>query len=127
MNEEFQSANEELQSTNEELETSKEELQSLNEELVTVNAELQEKVEELNRVNSDMENLLTSSGIATLFLDRHLEHQGLHPGHGRNPQPDPGGHRPPLPAPGRHDRLAGTLTGDAATVLRDSSSRWNGR
>ncbi|HYS43099.1 MAG TPA: CheR family methyltransferase, partial [Geobacteraceae bacterium] len=72
MNEEFQSGNEELQSTNEELETSKEELQALNEELVTVNAELQGKVEELNQATSDMENLLTSSEIATLFLDRKL-------------------------------------------------------
>jgi PAS domain S-box-containing protein len=72
INEEFQSGNEELQSTNEELETSKEELQALNEELVTVNAELQGKVEELDRINSDMENLLTSSEIATLFLDRTL-------------------------------------------------------
>jgi PAS domain S-box-containing protein len=72
-NEEYQSTNEELQSTNEELETSKEELQALNEELVTVNAELQGKVEELNRINSDMENLLTSSEIATIFLDRQLK------------------------------------------------------
>ena len=72
MNEEFQSANEELQSTNEELETSKEELQALNEELVTVNVELQGKVEELDQANNDMENLLTSSEIATLFLDRSL-------------------------------------------------------
>ncbi|MGZ5010126.1 MAG: PAS domain S-box protein [Methylobacter sp.] len=79
INEEFQSANEELQSTNEELETSKEELQALNEELVTVNAELQEKVEELNQANSDMENLLTSSEIATLFLDRQLNIKGFTP------------------------------------------------
>jgi len=70
INEEFQSANEELQSTNEELETSKEELQALNEELITLNAELQGKVEELNQANSDRENVLTSSGIATIFLDR---------------------------------------------------------
>jgi two-component system CheB/CheR fusion protein len=69
-NEELLSINEELQSTNEELETSKEELQALNEELVTVNAELQEKVEELNQANNDMENLLNSSEIATMFLDR---------------------------------------------------------
>jgi two-component system CheB/CheR fusion protein len=79
MNEEYQSANEELQSTNEELETSKEELQALNEELVTVNAELQGKVEELNQVNSDMGNLLTSSEIATLFLDRQLNIKGFTP------------------------------------------------
>ena len=72
MNEEFQSTNEELQSTNEELETSREELQALNEELGTVNAELHGTVEELDRANSDMENLFTSSGIATLFLDRQL-------------------------------------------------------
>ena len=79
INEEFQSANEELQSTNEELETSKEELQALNEELITVNAELQGKVEELNQATSDMENLLSSSGVATLFLDRELHIKGFTP------------------------------------------------
>ncbi len=72
VNEELQSTNEELQSTNEELETSKEELQALNEELLTVNAELQAKVEERNQATSDLENLLTSSEIATIFLDRGL-------------------------------------------------------
>jgi len=72
INEEYQSMNEELQATNEELETSKEELQALNEELLAVNGELQQKVEELNLVNSDMENLFASSGIAAIFLDRQL-------------------------------------------------------
>jgi len=71
-NEELQSANEELQSTNEELETSKEELQSLNEELHTVNAELQRKVDALSEVNNDMANLLDSTEVATVFLDRDL-------------------------------------------------------
>jgi two-component system, chemotaxis family, CheB/CheR fusion protein len=71
-NEELQSTNEELQSTNEELETSKEELHSLNEELQTVNAELQQNMDELARVNDDMQNLLNSTDIATLFLDREL-------------------------------------------------------
>jgi two-component system CheB/CheR fusion protein len=71
-NEELQSANEELQSTNEELTTSKEEMQSLNEELQTVNAELQSKVDEFSRVNNDMKNLLNSTDIATLFLDKEL-------------------------------------------------------
>ncbi len=71
-NEELQSTNEELQSTNEELMTSKEEMQSLNEELQTVNAELQGKVEELSRASNDMRNLLDSTDIATLFLDRDL-------------------------------------------------------
>jgi two-component system CheB/CheR fusion protein len=71
-NEELQSTNEELQSTNEELTTSKEEMQSLNEELQTVNAELQSKVDDFSRVNNDMKNLLNSTDIATLFLDKQL-------------------------------------------------------
>ena len=71
-NEELQSTNEELQSTNEELTTSKEEMQSLNEELQTINAELQSKVDELSRISNDMKNLLDSTDIATLFLDKDL-------------------------------------------------------
>lgn len=71
-NEELQSTNEELQSTNEELETSKEELQSINEELVTVNSELQIKIDDLSRSTDDMENLLASTEVGTIFLDRHL-------------------------------------------------------
>ena len=61
-----------LQSTNEELTTSKEEMQSLNEELQTLNAKLQSKVDEFSRVNNDMKNLLNSTDIATLFLDKEL-------------------------------------------------------
>jgi two-component system CheB/CheR fusion protein len=71
-NEELQSTNEELQSTNEELTTSKEEMQSLNEELQTVNIELQSKVSDLIQTNNDMKNLLNSTEIATLFLDKEL-------------------------------------------------------
>jgi len=71
-NEELQSTNEELQSTNEELTTSKEEMQSMNEELQTVNAELQGKVDQLSQASNDMKNLLDSTDIATLFLDKDL-------------------------------------------------------
>jgi len=71
-NEELQSTNEELQSTNEELTSSKEEMQSMNEELQTLNAELQSKVDDFSRVNNDMKNLLNSTDIATLFLDKEL-------------------------------------------------------
>ncbi|MEI6092000.1 MAG: chemotaxis protein CheB [bacterium] len=71
-NEEMQSTNEELQSTNEELTTSKEEMQSLNEELQTVNIELQSKVSDFVQANNDMKNLLNSTEIATLFLDKEL-------------------------------------------------------
>jgi two-component system CheB/CheR fusion protein len=71
-NEELQSTNEELQSTNEELTTSKEEMQSLNEELQTMNLELQTRVSDFVRASDDMKNLLNSTEIATLFLDRDL-------------------------------------------------------
>lgn len=69
-NEELQAMNEELRSATEELETSREELQSINEELTTVNQELKNKVEELGHANSDLQNLMSATAIATLFLDR---------------------------------------------------------
>ncbi|MCB1956111.1 MAG: PAS domain-containing protein [Rhodocyclaceae bacterium] len=71
-NEEVLSMNEELQSANEELETSKEELQSLNEELTTLNHQLVDRVAEQEVLNNDLENLLSSTDIATLFLDAEL-------------------------------------------------------
>ncbi len=71
-NEELQSTNEELQSANEELTTSKEEAQSMNEELQTINAELHAKLDDLALAQSDMQNLLNSTDIATLFLDNQL-------------------------------------------------------
>ena len=71
-NEELQAMNEELRSASEELETSREELQSINEELTTVNLEMKTKVEELAHANSDLQNLMASTSIATIFLDRDL-------------------------------------------------------
>ncbi len=71
-NEELQAINEELRSATEELETSREELQSINEELTTVNQELKNSVEEFSRANSDLQNLMASTNIATVFLDRQL-------------------------------------------------------
>ena len=71
-NEELQSLNEEYRSTTEELETSKEELQSVNEELQTVNSELKLKLEEVSQAHNDLENLMVSTNIATLFVDRDL-------------------------------------------------------
>lgn len=71
-NEELQAMNEEMRAATEELETSREELQSINEELTTVNHELKNKVEELSHSNSDMQNLMDATRIATIFLDREL-------------------------------------------------------
>ena len=72
VNEEALSVNEEYQSTNEELLTSKEELQSLNEELQALNSQLQETLERQRTTSDDLQNILYSTDVATLFLDRDL-------------------------------------------------------
>jgi two-component system CheB/CheR fusion protein len=71
-NEELQAINEELRSATEELETSKEELQSVNEELTTLNHELKLKVDEVSHANSDLQNLMRSTDLGVVFLDRAL-------------------------------------------------------
>jgi len=71
-NEELQATNEELLSANEELQSANEELQSVNEELITVNSEYQSKIQELTELNNDMNNLLLSTNIGTIFLDKDL-------------------------------------------------------
>ncbi len=82
-NEEIISANEELQSSNEELETSKEELQSTNEELTTVNAELRHKNSELQELGNDLSNLLNSTRIPVVMLDRHMNIRRITPAAGK--------------------------------------------
>ncbi len=62
--------NEELRSAAEELETSKEELQSINEELRTVNQELKIKIDETILNNNHLHNLINSSDIGIMFLDK---------------------------------------------------------
>ncbi|MFL5331533.1 MAG: PAS domain S-box protein [Gemmataceae bacterium] len=66
----LEAANEELKSSNEELLSMNEELQSANEELETSKEEVQSANDSLARANSDLENLLSSTRIATLFLDK---------------------------------------------------------
>ena len=73
INEEALSVQEEYQSTNEELLTSKEELQSLNEELTALNSQLQETLERQRTMSNDLQNVLYSTDVATLFLDMDLK------------------------------------------------------
>jgi two-component system CheB/CheR fusion protein len=70
--EEVMAVNQEFQSTDEELVTSKEELQSLNEELITLNSRLQEALKREQQTRNDLQNILDSTGITTLFLDTNL-------------------------------------------------------
>ena len=80
INEEAMSVNEEFQSTNEELVTSKEELQSLNEELTALNSQLQETLERQRNTSNDLQNILDSSGVATLVPGQRPQHPLLHAG-----------------------------------------------
>ncbi len=71
-NEELQATNEELIASNEELQSTNEELHSVNEELYTVNAEYQKKITELTELTADIDNLLQSTEVGVVFLDRDL-------------------------------------------------------
>lgn len=72
IDEEALSVKEEFQSTNEELLKSKEELQSLNEELAALKSQLQETLERQRSTSDDLQNILYSTDVATLFLDMNL-------------------------------------------------------
>lgn len=56
----------------EELQRANAELSAVNEELHTVNQEHQAKISELVQVNSDMEHLLRTGHVGTVFLDKQL-------------------------------------------------------
>jgi two-component system, chemotaxis family, CheB/CheR fusion protein len=71
-NEELQASNEELLASNEELQSTNEELHSVNEELYTVNAEYEKKIKELLLLSNDMDNLMRSTSIGVVFVDRNL-------------------------------------------------------
>ncbi len=70
---ELEGSNEELKSSNEELLSINEELQSANEELETSKEEIQSSMEALTRAQSDLENLLNGTKIATIYLDRQMQ------------------------------------------------------
>lgn len=75
----LEASNEELKASNEELLSMNEELQSANEELETSKEEVQNSNDALLRANLDLENLLASTQIATLFLDDGLKIRGFTP------------------------------------------------
>ena len=116
VNEEALSVNEEFQSTNEELLASKEELQSLNEELTALNSQLQETLERQRTTADDLQNVLYSTNVATLFLDRDLRIRFFTPATRSLFAILPGDVGRPLAD--LHSLAAdGALAGDAMTVL----------
>ncbi len=120
INEEALSVNEEYQSTSEELLTSKEELQSLNEELTALNSQLQESLERQRTAANDLQNILYSTDVATLFLDANLKIRFFTPAATAVftlIQTDIG-----RPLTDLHARtMDNTLSEDAATVLQTSA------
>lgn len=70
--EEYSASHEEVVSINEELNATNEELQASHDELWNVNSQLQRKVGELEEANADLRNLLSSTNLATVCLDRQL-------------------------------------------------------
>ncbi len=77
--EELETSNEELKSSNEEMMSMNEELRSANEELTTTNDELNNKIAEVREINGDLENLISSTQIATVFLDSDLNLRSFTP------------------------------------------------
>lgn len=121
INDEALSVNEEFQSTNEELLTSKEELQSLNEELIALNSQLQETLDRQRVASDDLQNILYSTNVATLFLDAELRIRYFTPATRAIFNVIPGDIGRPLAdlQPLADDNL---LLGDARIVLRDSNT-----
>jgi two-component system CheB/CheR fusion protein len=130
---ELEAANEELKSSNEELLSMNEELQSANEELETSKEEVQSTNEALGRAHANLSNLLTSTTIATIFLDDALDIQSFTPAVTSiyNVLPSDVGrplahitHRcsqmPPLPAPAELRRAAVPQEDD----VRTEDDRW---
>ncbi|MGK3963320.1 PAS domain S-box protein [Sorangium sp. So ce118] len=120
--EELETSNEELKSSNEELLSMNEELQSLNQEFETLNCELKAKIEALDAANNDLQNLLLSTQIPTVFLDEELRIRRFTPAATevfRLIESDVG--RPILDIAARFD--ASSLVADARDVLRTLAPR----
>ncbi|TWU49517.1 PAS domain S-box protein [Rubripirellula reticaptiva] len=75
----MEATNEELKSSNEELLSMNEELQSANEELETSKEEIRASSDAVARANDDLQNLIKSTQIATVFLDHEFRIRSFTP------------------------------------------------
>ena len=78
--EELEVTNEELLASNEELQSTNEELQSVNEVLYTANCEHQKKIVELRDAHVNIDNLLRSTEVGAVFIDKSLKIRMFTPG-----------------------------------------------
>ena len=115
-NEEQQSTNEELMASNEELQSTNEELHSVNEELYTVNAEYHTKNQELLVLSADLNSLINSMSVATLYLDDQLTIRRFNPSISRIVSLQASDQGRPLRD--FSNRLKTDLVSDAEAVLR---------
>ncbi len=69
----LETSNQNLLASNEELQSTNEEYVAVNEELQRINAEYQKTIEQLSQANQDINHLLQSTEIGTLFLDADLK------------------------------------------------------
>lgn len=76
----LEASNEELRATNEELLASNEEIESTNEELHSLNDELQTANGKLEQAHKDIKNLLVSTIIGMVFLDKDMHIRHFTPG-----------------------------------------------
>jgi two-component system CheB/CheR fusion protein len=77
--EELKTTIEELRSANRQLETTLEKAHAANVELRTANTDLTQRLESLGKSHDDLDNLIRSSDVATLFLDRQMRIQRYTP------------------------------------------------
>lgn len=68
----LQAAHDELASANEKLQSSNDQLHAANQQLLAASAEKERKIAELTQLTDDMDNLLHSTEVGTIFLDRDL-------------------------------------------------------